>query len=72
MPAKPKTRRRTAKRRELLTPRGNRRFVRRDSAGKFDESDDAGRSLSIDRPRKAKKTARKGQGDRGDQRRRSK
>jgi hypothetical protein len=60
-----------ARKRELTAPRGNRRFVRRDSEGKFKESDDAGRSLTADRRRKAKKTVPKGQGDRGDQRRKS-
>lgn len=58
-----------AKTRELLTPRGNRRFVRRDSEGRFKESDDAGRSLAADRRTKAKRTVKKGQGDRGDQKR---
>jgi hypothetical protein len=62
----------TAKKRELLTPRGNRRFVRRDSEGKFKESDDGGRSLTADRRQKAKRTVSKGQGDKGDQRRKSK
>ena len=61
----------TAKKRELLAPRGNRRFVRRGSEGKFKESDDAGRSLAADRRRKAKKKVPKGQGDEGDQRRKS-
>lgn len=65
----PRQSRGRAKKRELLTPRGNRRFVRRGAAGKFKESDDAGRSLGVDRRQRAKKTVRKGQGDRGDQRR---
>jgi hypothetical protein len=65
------TRRRSkARGRELLTPRGDRRFVRRDSEGTFKESDDAGRSLAVDRRQRAKRTVRKGQGDRGDQKRR--
>lgn len=34
-------------------------------------SDDVGRSLKQDRARKAKKTVRSGQGDKGDQKRRS-
>jgi len=56
--------------RELLTPRGNKRFVRRDSKGKLKESDDAGRSLAADRRQQARRKVPKGQGDRGDQRRR--
>lgn len=61
--------RKTAAKRELLTPRGNRRFVRRGAKGRFKESDDAGRSLAADRRKAAKRKAPKGQGDRGDQRR---
>jgi len=45
---------------------GDKRYVRRDAAGKFKEVDDVGRSLSADRKRKAKTTAKPGQGDRGD------
>lgn len=67
----PEQSRAAAKTRKLVSPRGNRRFARRDAAGRFDEVDDAGRSVSADRRRKAKKTVRKGQGDRGDQRRKS-
>ena len=52
--------------RELLSPRGDKRYVRRDSQGQFSESDDVGRSLSADRRRTAKTKAGKGQGDRGD------
>jgi len=56
-----------ASKRELIEPReGDKRFVRRDAQGRFDESDDAGRSLSQDRKRSAKTTARPGQGDKGD------
>jgi hypothetical protein len=58
----------TAKR-ELLAPKGDKRYVRRDAAGKFQESDDVGKSLSRDRQTKAKKASPSGQGDRGDQRR---
>ena len=55
--------------RELIAPRGDRRFVRRDEQGQFEESDDAGRSLGQDRRKKAKRTVESGQGDRGDQNR---
>ena len=55
--------------REKISPNGDTRFVRRDSQGRFSESDDAGRSLSQDRKRQAKTTVKSGQGDRGDQKR---
>ncbi len=56
-----------AGKRELIEPHeGDKRFVRRDAEGKFSESDDVSRSLSEDDKRKAKSTAEKGQGDKGD------
>ena len=55
----------TAKR-ERISPRGDTRYVRRDATGQFKESDDAGRSLSADRRRKAKTRAKPGYRDRGD------
>lgn len=56
-----------AAKRELIEPTpGDKRYVRRDAAGQFKEVDDVGRSLSADRKRKAKTTAKPGQGDRGD------
>lgn len=57
---------RSSSKRELVAPRGDKRFVRRGRGGKFSESDDVGRSLSTDRRRKAKTKAKRGQGDRGD------
>jgi hypothetical protein len=60
-------RRRTAAKRTVVQPRkGDKRYVRRDSRGRFKEVDDMGRSLSADRRKKAKTKARRGQGDRGD------
>jgi hypothetical protein len=57
--------------RELIEPhKGDKRFVRRDSKGQFKESDDVGRSLAADRRTKAKTAAKKGEGDRGDRKRR--
>jgi hypothetical protein len=53
-------------RRELIAPKGDKRYVRRDEAGRFKESDDVGRSLSQDVRRRAKGKAKSGQGDRGD------
>ncbi len=54
--------------RELIEPhKGDKRYVRRDDAGRFKESDDVGRSLAADRRVKAKTVVKKGEGDRGDQ-----
>ena len=55
--------------RELIDTGTDKRFVHRDKHGRFNESDDVGRSL---RPRpwhKAKTKAKPGQGDKGDRRR---
>jgi hypothetical protein len=54
--------------RELIAPRGDKRFIRRDKAGRIKESDDVSRSLSQDRRIKAKTAVKSGQGDRGDRR----
>ena len=64
--AKKRAKKKSSSKRELVTPRGDKRFVRRTKGGRFSESDDAGRSLSTDRRRKAKTKAKRGQGDRGD------
>jgi hypothetical protein len=55
-----------AAKRELISPRGDRRYIPRDARGRISESDDVSRSLSQDRRKKAKKAAKSGQGDRGD------
>ena len=52
--------------RTRIKPRGGARFVRRDKQGQFKEVESVGRSLKQDRKRKAKSTAKSGQGDRGD------
>jgi hypothetical protein len=52
--------------RELIDPGNDKRFVRRDEEGQFDESDDVGRSSAQDQKRDAENDTRKGQGDRGD------
>ena len=62
---------RKAQKRELINTGTDKRFVRRDKGGKFSESDDVGKSLSGDRRRKAKTTAKAGQGDKGDRKRKS-
>lgn len=56
--------------RELIDTGRDKRFVRRDEKGRFDEEADVGRSLAQDRRQHAKKTVPPGQGDRGDQKRR--
>lgn len=42
-------------------------YARRDKEGQFSELDEKGRSLAADRRVKAKTVAKKGEGDRGDQ-----
>ena len=59
-----------AKREEIDLP-GGKRYIRRDARGRFTSDQVAlGRSLAADRLRHAKTVVPKGQGDRGDQRRR--
>jgi hypothetical protein len=62
--------RKTSKR-ELIDTGRDKRFVRRDDQGRFDEEADVGRSLAQDRKQHAKTEVESGQGDRGDQKRRS-
>ncbi len=57
---------RKAAKRTLISPRGDKRYIRRDARGRIKESDDVSRSLSQDRRRKSKKKATRGQGDKGD------
>lgn len=52
--------------RELIDTGTDKRYVRRDEDGKFEESVDVGRSLSADKRHDAKTDAKPGQGDRGD------
>jgi hypothetical protein len=56
--------------RELIAPRGAKRYVRRDEQGRF-TSDQVSveRSLSRDRRTDAKAESKSGYGDRGDRRR---
>jgi hypothetical protein len=57
--------------RELLDQGGNKRYSRRDARGRFTTDQvDVGRSLAADRKTKASTTVQKGQGDRGDERKR--
>jgi len=62
-----KGKRKKAAKRELIDTGRDKRYVRRDAEGHFKESDDVGKSLSQDRRRKAKRSAKPGQGDKGDQ-----
>jgi hypothetical protein len=55
--------------RELIDTGNDKRYVRRDEKGRFDEVDDVGRSLSQDVRKKAKTRVPAGQGDKGDQKR---
>jgi len=64
-----KSKGRKASKRELINTGRDKRYVRRDAGGRFNESDDVGRSLSADRRRKAKTASKSGQGDRGDRKR---
>ena len=54
--------------RELIDTGNDKRYVRRDEQGRFDEVVDVGRSSAQDQKRQAKHAAPKGQGDRGDRR----
>jgi hypothetical protein len=56
--------------RELVTQGSDKRYTRRDANGRFTKDQvDVGRSLAADRRQKATSVAPKGQGDRGDERR---
>ena len=59
------TKSRTGKR-ELIAPKGSKRYVRRNSRGEFQKEVNVGPSLAADRRRRAKTKVQKGQGDRGD------
>lgn len=58
-----------AAKRELIEPKGDKRYVRRDPEGRFQETDDVSRSLAADRRKKAKTAVKPGQGDKGDRNR---
>ena len=60
---------RSSGKRELINTGTDKRYVRRDKAGQFKESDDQGKSLAADRRKKAKTVSKAGQGDRGDRKR---
>jgi len=55
--------------RELIDTGHEKRYVRRDEHGQFDEVEDVGRSLAQDVRKHAKTETKPGQGDRGDRKR---
>jgi hypothetical protein len=55
-----------ASERELIDTGNDKRYVRRDEKGQFEESVDVGRSLAADRRQHAENKSKPGQGDRGD------
>jgi len=59
----------TKSHRELIDTGTDKRFVRRDEKGEFEEVNDVGRSLARDIQQEAKTKVPPGQGDRGDQKR---
>ena len=56
--------------RELIDTSRDKRFVRRDDKGRFEDVVDVGRSIAQDRKQTAKTKVPPGQGDRGDQKKR--
>ena len=61
----------TKSHRELIDTGTDKRFVRRNEKGQFEDVADVGRSLSRDRQQEAQTKVPPGQGDRGDQKRES-
>ena len=61
----------SAAKREEIDTGSDKRYVRRNDKGQFKESDDMGRSLAQDVRKKAATKVPAGQGDRGDQKRRT-
>jgi hypothetical protein len=60
------------KREELRPKENDTRYIRRDNEGQFTKQQvEKGRSLAQDRKQKAQKVVPKGQGDRGDQKRKA-
>ena len=52
--------------RELIDTGTDKRYVRRDEQGRFDEVEDVGRASAQDQKRDARSKSKPGQGDRGD------
>ena len=64
--AKSTSGKRASGKRELIKPKGDARYIRRDAKGRIKESVDVGRSLSADSRRHSKTRAKSGSGDKGD------
>jgi hypothetical protein len=60
------TKKKATSKRELIAPKGDKRYVRRKADGTFGKTVAVGKSLAADKRTTAKKKVRKGQGDRGD------
>ena len=59
--------RKSSGKRELIAPKGDKRYTRRTASGAFAKNqDDVGKSLSRDVKKKAKTRTKAGQGDKGD------
>ena len=52
--------------RQLIDTGSDKRYVRRNNRGQFNEVDDVGRSLAADRRKRAKTKVKSGEGDKGD------
>lgn len=61
----------TKSHRETIDTGHDKRYVRRDEKGEFEHVVDVGKSLTQDRKQTAKTQVPPGQGDRGDQKRKS-
>ena len=57
--------------RTLIAPKGDKRYIKRDTKGRIKESDDQSRSLGQDRKKSSKKKVKAGYGDQGDQAKKS-
>ena len=66
MPAAKKSKSNTSKRTVIKPHKGDKRSARRNKEGQFKKQVSVGRSLSVDKRRKAKTKVSKGQGDRGE------
>jgi hypothetical protein len=63
------TKKKSSGKRTSISPKGDSRYIRRDTKGRITESDDKGRSLKKDREKQAKTKVKSGYGDRGDRKR---
>ena len=57
---------RSSTKRDLVKSRRAKSFAKRSAKGRFKEMDPVGKSLSVDRRKKAKRKVRSGHGDQGD------